>query len=172
MTIFQTTNCLIRAKCCVLGNAGVGKTSLLAIFAGKTTTKNYQMSIHQDVQMSFISNLAESNSSVEVYWHDIAGNDIFLEYVPQYIDGANSFVIVYDVTNQESFDALSKWMQIIKKSGPGKGISHPLFTHSVGIIVANKTDLVNRRCISTSQGQGTLHSNAPSLRKGKRISIL
>jgi small GTP-binding protein len=148
MTIFQTTNCLIRAKCCILGNAGVGKTSIIqTLETPHTPPKNYQMTIHKEIHPpKVLTNLAEPNSSVELYFHDIAGNDLFLEHVPRYIEGANSFVIVYDVTNQDSFDALTKWIQIIKKS---RG-STPL----IGIIVANKTDLVNRRCVATSQGQG------------------
>lgn len=63
------------------------------------------------------------------------------------IEGTNAFIMVFDCTNQESFDALSKWVNLAKKSRNGKLVGQ------VGIIVANKTDLENRRCVTTAQGQ-------------------
>lgn len=60
--------------------------------------------------------------------------------------GANAFVLVYDVTNMESFKSLPKWIAMIKKSRAIKG---PM----AGVVLANKVDQTTRRVVTTAQGE-------------------
>ena len=54
-------------------------------------------------------------------------------------------MIVFDVTNQESFDAVPKWTSVLKHIKGVKGCK--------GALVANKVDLTSRRLITSSQGE-------------------
>lgn len=96
------------------------------------------------MQVKVVS-IPDSTVSVELYLIDTSGNDVFLEYIHRY-GTFSSYVLVYDVTNEESFSSLSKWISQIKKLKTTKG-------GIMGVLIANKVDLGNRRVISTKQGE-------------------
>jgi small GTP-binding protein len=89
--------------------------------------------------------IPDSNVSVELYLIDTSGNDAFLEYIYKY-GTFTSCVLVYDVSNIESFNSISKWIAQIKKLKTTKG-------GIMGVLIANKVDLGNRRVVSTFQGE-------------------
>lgn len=66
-------------------------------------------------------------------------------------DNASAFLIVYDVTNDESFKNCKQWLERVRSLRPEK----PL----LGCIVANKIDLEERQKVSTSDGQDFARSN-------------
>lgn len=86
MAILHTTNALIRAKCSILGNAGVGKTTIVQMFHsdGQIAPKSYSMTVNQEIKQKVMTNLAETNTNMELFLHDIAGNELFSEYIPKY----------------------------------------------------------------------------------------
>ncbi|KAJ3069173.1 Intraflagellar transport protein 27 [Podochytrium sp. JEL0797] len=137
---------ILRCKCIVLGNQGVGKTAVTQVFHsdGAQFPKNYTMTINTEVSVKIV-NIPDSNASVELFLHDIAGHEVFLEYSTKYCDAASVFMIVYDVTNPDSFAGVGRWLQIAKRSRLSKA------TH--GVLVANKVDLDSRRVISAEQGE-------------------
>lgn len=96
------------------------------------------------MQVKVVS-IPDSSVSVELYLIDTSGNDVFLEYLEQY-GTFSSYVLVYDVTNKDSFTALSKWISQIKLLKRTK-------ERIMGVLIANKVDLTSRRVISTSQGE-------------------
>lgn len=142
----QQQKSVFRSKCIVLGSPAVGKSALVQVFHSDGTQypKNYNMTVHTEVCVKVVY-IPDSPSSVELFIYDIAGHDVFLEYVPKYAEGASTFILVFDVTNQESFHALPRLLQIAKKARNGKSMH--------GILVANKIDLATRRLISSQQGE-------------------
>ena len=54
-------------------------------------------------------------------------------------------MLVYDVSNESSFQLLRKWFDEIKERNPDKNLT--------GVVVANKIDLENRAMVSTENGQ-------------------
>ncbi|TPX74807.1 hypothetical protein CcCBS67573_g03914 [Chytriomyces confervae] len=139
----QTSKNVLRCKCIVLGNQGVGKTSLVQVFQsdGAQFPKNYNMTINSEVCVKVV-NIPDTNASIEMFLHDIAGHEC---------EGASAFVIVYDVTNPESFASMGRWLQIAKRCRVGKQIH--------GVLVANKADLDLRRSISRQQGEEFAKAN-------------
>ncbi|KAJ3228408.1 Intraflagellar transport protein 27 [Chytriomyces hyalinus] len=148
----QASKNVLRCKCIVLGNQGVGKTSLVQVFQsdGAQFPKNYNMTINSEVCVKVV-NIPDTNASIEMFLHDIAGHEVFLEYSTKYCEGASAFVIVYDVTNPESFASMGRWLQIAKRCRVGKQIH--------GVLVANKADLDSRRSISRQQGEEFAKAN-------------
>ena len=75
---------------------------------------------------------------------DTAGQERFKTLTKSYYNGAHGIAIVYDVTNQSSFDSVSAWIQEITK-----------FTSEscLKILIANKNDMTNLRIISENDGK-------------------
>ncbi|KAJ3025886.1 UNVERIFIED_CONTAM: Intraflagellar transport protein 27 [Siphonaria sp. JEL0065] len=103
------------------------------------------MTINTEVSVKVV-NIPDSNVSIELFLHEV-----FLEYSTKYCEGASVFLIVYDVTNPDSFAAVTRWLQIAKRSKLAKG------TH--GALVANKVDLEGRRVITAEQGEEFAKAN-------------
>ncbi|KJH49721.1 Ras family protein [Dictyocaulus viviparus] len=62
-----------------------------------------------------------------------------------YMRNSSAAIIMYDVTNRQSFEDVDKWIEEIRRCC---GITDPLM-----ILVANKCDLSEKRCVSTAEGQ-------------------
>ncbi|KAI9205442.1 P-loop containing nucleoside triphosphate hydrolase protein [Polychytrium aggregatum] len=138
---------ILRTKCVVLGNPGVGKSSLVQAFHsdGAQFPKTYAMTIHAEVCVKAV-NVPDTNITVELYLHDVGGHEVFTEFAPQYAESGSTFVFVYDVTNMESFKSISsKWIPLAKKAKCGKGLH--------GVLIAHKIDQGSRRVISMAQGE-------------------
>ncbi|KAJ3011192.1 Intraflagellar transport protein 27 [Thoreauomyces humboldtii] len=143
---------VLRTKCVVLGNAGVGKSAIVQMFHsdGSQYPKTYAMTIHCDVCVKVV-NIPDTNVSVELFIHDVAGNDAFQEYWPRYLEGATGFVFVYDVTNPESFKAVTKWLHLAQRSKSSQGKESSI--GQGGLLVANKVDQTLRRAVTAKQGE-------------------
>ncbi|KAJ3215140.1 Intraflagellar transport protein 27 [Dinochytrium kinnereticum] len=109
------------------------------------------LTVHAEVLVKMV-NIPDSLASVEMFIYDIGGHEVFAEYTAKYCDGASSFILVYDVSNSESFAALPKFLQIAKRSRMGKYIH--------GILIANKTDVpAARRQVTAQQGHEFAKAN-------------
>ena len=67
---------------------------------------------------------------------DIAGQNIFKEITFELLGKANLVMLVYDVTNPDTFHLLRQWHEGVKSQNAGRNLS--------GVVVANKIDLENR----------------------------
>ena len=90
-----------KIKFVVLGDQGVGKTSILSKFMFDT----FEPSPNPTVGIDFIlKNIYLENRTIKLVQWDTAGQEKFRSLTPTYIKDANVAVIVYDVTNRASFD--------------------------------------------------------------------
>lgn len=84
-----------------------------------------------------------NRKKVKVILKDTSGQERLFCITKQYLREGDGAVIVYDVTNRESFENVYKWYKLIKDVRS----SFIVFT-----IIANKIDLINERVISYSEG--------------------
>lgn len=75
---------------------------------------------------------------------DTAGQERFRNISRSYYKGAHGIAIVYDVTNQNSFDTISTWIHEISENSSQA---------TVKVLIANKIDMTNLRVISEEQGR-------------------
>ncbi|CAI5441237.1 unnamed protein product [Caenorhabditis angaria] len=132
-----------RAKVVVLGDSGVGKTSI--IYRHRFGTQF--VSVNATIGASFVSCDCETerDESIRLQVWDTAGQERFRCMVPMYMRNADAALIVYDVTNRESFEDVDKWMDELERS---------CGTDQTNIyLIGNKTDLVEKREISTVEGK-------------------
>lgn len=76
------------------------------------------------------------NKSIKLQLWDTAGQERFRSLIPSYIRDSNVAVIVYDITNVNSFQNINKWYEDVK-AARGKEV--------LVVIVGNKADLAENR---------------------------
>ncbi|ESO84213.1 hypothetical protein LOTGIDRAFT_108201 [Lottia gigantea] len=141
---------VIRAKCIVVGDAGVGKSSMCQLFSsdGAHFPKNYTMTIGAEFMIKPVV-IPDTQDTVELYIYDSAGKEIFSDMVIKFWDHPSMVIVVYDVTNESSFSSCEKWLERVRSQKPDLMIT--------GVLVANKIDLDQRRLISPKAGKELAH---------------
>ena len=120
-------------KCQVLiiGDSTVGKTSILSRFTEGTFSPNYLATVGLDF---FTKDEYFNNKIVRIKIWDTAGQERYKALTQGFFRNAHGILIVYDVTNSETFDNLKYWVQSIHTHLGEKG-------NVKVIIIGNKIDL-------------------------------
>ena len=128
-------------KLCMLGETQVGKTSLVIRFA----KNNFNPYSEPTIGASYMSRKITYQGTEFKYniW-DTAGQERFKGLASLYYRGAAVAIIVYDVTEESSFEKVNFWMKEVERNGP---------PNIVCAIAANKCDLDEKRVISTERGR-------------------
>ena len=100
-------------KLIILGDSGVGKSSLLSRFQGQGFQKAWISTI--GVECKFFSVLA-GGTHVNLELRDTAGQESFLAVTRQYYRGCAGAFLVYDVTRRETFDHLDRWLKELREN--------------------------------------------------------
>ncbi|XP_067934233.1 ras-related protein Rab-2A-like [Watersipora subatra] len=130
-------------KCIVLGDSGVGKTSLVQRLNdnGKRTMKTTPT-----VEGIYhAKSLKIDQRTIQLSIWDTAGQEAFRSVTRIYYRGASCAIIIYDVTRRSTFNSLQSWLDDLK--------AHSSNSKAVLVLVANKCDLVDERAVSHEEGQ-------------------
>ena len=127
-------------KFLILGEEEVGKTSIYTRYFQDTFNEEYKSTIGIDFKIRFVT---ISSKVIKLQIWDRSGKDSFNAVIKSHYKEVSGILLVYDVTNKDSFDRISDWDQQITENAP-PGV--------VKTLVANKIDL-NERVISTEDGQ-------------------
>jgi Ras-related protein Rab-35 len=100
-------------KLLIIGDSGVGKSSLLVRFADKTFTGSYITTIGVDFK---IRSLEVDGEKVKLQIWDTAGQERFRTITSTYYRGTHGVIVVYDVTNGESFANVKRWLSEIDQN--------------------------------------------------------
>uniref|UniRef100_A0A8C4RF27 RAB6A, member RAS oncogene family n=1 Tax=Erpetoichthys calabaricus TaxID=27687 RepID=A0A8C4RF27_ERPCA len=134
-------NPLRKFKLVFLGEQSVGKTSLITRFMYDSFDNTYQATIGID----FLSKtMYLEDRTVRLQLWDTAGQERFRSLIPSYIRDSTVAVIVYDITNVNSFQQTTKWIDDVRTERGGDVII---------MLVGNKTDLADKRQITTEEGE-------------------
>jgi len=77
-------------------------------------------------------------AEVELHITDISGHKIYEKFVADYVENISAFIVVYDVTNLESFNNATKWIELCRNTR--KSSTSVGFKAVPGVLVANKND--------------------------------
>lgn len=123
-------------KVIAVGDGAVGKTSITLRFSTGTFRDSYIMTIGVDFAVKAIDvATTEGAKRIKLQIWDTGGQERFSYVRPLYYKGAMGGLVVFDVTQEESFLNLPKWFEEVKKN---RG-NIPL------ILVGNKVDLPDRK---------------------------
>ncbi|KAL7832349.1 hypothetical protein AOLI_G00298970 [Acnodon oligacanthus] len=134
-------NPLRKFKLVFLGEQSVGKTSLITRFMYDSFDNTYQATIGID----FLSKtMYLEDRTVRLQLWDTAGQERFRSLIPSYIRDSTVAVVVYDITNVNSFQLTSKWIDDVRTERGSDVII---------MLVGNKTDLEEKRQITIEEGE-------------------
>ncbi|KAI9273007.1 ras-related protein rab-6A-like protein [Phascolomyces articulosus] len=134
-------NPLKKFKLVFLGEQSVGKTSLITRFMYDTFDNTYQATIGID----FLSKtMYLDDRTIRLQLWDTAGQERFRSLIPSYIRDSSVCVVVYDITNRNSFAHTTKWIDDVRAE---RG------TDVIIVLVGNKTDLNDKRRVSVEEGE-------------------
>ncbi|XP_053500899.1 ras-related protein Rab-6A isoform X3 [Ictalurus furcatus] len=143
-------NPLRKFKLVFLGEQSVGKTSLITRFMYDSFDNTYQATIGID----FLSKtMYLEDRTVRLQLWDTAGQERFRSLIPSYIRDSTVAVVVYDITNVNSFQQTTKWIDDVRTERGSDVII---------MLVGNKTDLADKRQVSIEEGE----------RKAKELNVM
>ncbi|TFK73040.1 ras-domain-containing protein [Pluteus cervinus] len=140
----------IDSKIVIMGNSGVGKTSLLRRY---TQNKFDPKNTTSTSGAFFVTKKVTVNGlKVRLQLWDTAGQERFRSMAPMYYRGANAALLLYDITNASTFADIRGWLEELKKNCPPELIIY---------IVGSKADLSDARQVTPDFARLSLHNWFP-----------
>ncbi|KAG8989901.1 hypothetical protein FRB90_002023 [Tulasnella sp. 427] len=133
----------LNIKLLLIGNSSVGKSSLLLRFADETFLTEDESSATIGVDFR-VSKMEVGGRRVKLSIWDTAGQERFRTITSSYYRGAQGIILVYDVSNRESFEALPKWFTELETY---------VSPNVIKILVGNKVDKEFSRAVSEDEGR-------------------
>ena len=129
-------------KILVLGDPSVGKSCFLIRYTEDTFQDVYLSTIGMDCKYKDV--ILEEDKSIRLQISDTAGQDRFRSITKNLYKGAAGIMLIYDITNRNTFDNVKKWVNSIKEEVTSKVVI---------ILVGNKIDLDKKRQVQTDEGE-------------------
>lgn len=119
-------------KIVLLGEANVGKTSLLYRWIENKFRENYKSTLGVNLLKKDMNIKGYGEVSAQIW--DLGGQESFRSLRRLYLEGANGALLLYDVTSKESYEKLNEWIQSFKEDRENEPI----------ILIGNKSDLKDK----------------------------
>ncbi|CAF4897701.1 unnamed protein product [Pieris macdunnoughi] len=128
-------------KLLIIGNSSVGKTSFLFRYADDSFTSAFVSTVGIDFK---VKTVFRHDKRVKLQIWDTAGQERYRTITTAYYRGAMGFILMYDITNEESFNSVQDWVTQIKTYS---------WDNAQVILVGNKCDMEEERVISQERGK-------------------
>ena len=130
-------------KVLLLGDSTVGKTCFLLRYCDKTFQDAHLSTIGLDYRVKTMTLKNKKNIKLQIW--DTAGQDRFRAITKNYYKGANGIILIYDVTNLQTYENVKNWItQIREETNPNVVI----------YLAGNKIDIPQEeRAVKTEEGK-------------------
>lgn len=115
-------------KVILIGDSGVGKTSLMKKYTEDIFTKDGASTIGVDFNFKTI---VVNKKKVKLQIWDTAGQERFRAIVSHYYRGADGIMLVFDMLNKESFEHLKDWMAELDRRNVSKTIQFQIIGNKI-----------------------------------------
>jgi len=127
-------------KVVLVGDSGVGKSNILSRYL----TDEFNLDSKSTVGVEFgAKKIKVNNMTIKAQIWDTAGQERYKSITNAYYKGAKGALLVYDITNKESFTNTTKWISELKLNGD-KDVTI--------ILIGNKCDLEDKREVPKEEG--------------------
>ena len=133
----------LEVKLSFIGESAVGKTSLINQYMKQKFSSSYILTIGAD-QVSRIVTL-KNGKKIKLNIWDTAGQERFRSVNAIFLKGSNMIIMVYDITNKESFEEMKNFWY--------KNINDNTSNNPVIGIAANKSDLYEKEEVNKDEGK-------------------
>ncbi len=128
-------------KVVLLGNSGVGKSSILDRYVNEHFDKDSQLTLG----ISFLDKtFSYRGKAIKLQMWDTAGQEKYASLAKMYYRDANIAILVYDLTDKKSLDGLKSWHKELKDQGP---------KNMILAIAGNKSELVDNKSDTIENGK-------------------
>ena len=134
-------------KILLLGDSNVGKSSLISRYVDGLWSDVFVPTIGVDFK---VKTLEIGNKNIKMQIWDTAGQERFRNIISSYFRGSHGILLIYDITNKNSFNNLQDWLEVIENNA-NKNV--------LKILIGNKNDLEEDRQIKTEEGQSFANRN-------------
>lgn len=131
----------MQIKLLMIGDSGVGKTCLLLRYANDSFSPTFITTIGIDFK---IKNIQLDGKRIKLQIWDTAGQERFRTITTSYFRGAQGILLVYDVTDRNSFISIRNWVAQIQMHAD---------VNVNKILIGNKCDVQDQRAISYEEGE-------------------
>jgi small GTP-binding protein len=128
-------------KIITLGDSHVGKTSLIIKYIENKFSTTFVTTMGFDIKNKQIT--LKDGTEAKLMIFDTAGQERFKSLAENYIKKANGILLVYDISEKQSFQNIENWMESIRENSNESPI----------ILIGNKSDLNDERQVSFEEGQ-------------------
>ena len=128
-------------KYIIIGDAAVGKSNLLLRYVHGEFKSEYQVTIGVEFGAK---NILIKDELYRIQIWDTAGQENFRSITRAYYKNSVCALVVYDITNRDSFNNIANWVEDCKNQSP-----KTIFM----VLVGNKSDLSDKRVISIDEGR-------------------
>ena len=133
-------NDIIEFKIILIGSVSVGKTSIFNKFISGEFNLKYKSTITAECKSKYLK--VNKNLFAKLNIWDTCGSEIYRAVTKQYYRGSNGAILIFDLTDQNTFNDLKKWIKDVKNYGE-KNVEI--------LVVGNKLDLIEQRSVEKSQ---------------------
>jgi Ras-related protein Rab-1A len=123
-------------KLLLIGDSGVGKSSMLIRFTDDTYSEAFISTIGVDFK---IKTIELDGKMIKLQIWDTAGQERFRTITSSYYRGAHGIIIVFDLTDIDSFENIQQWLTEINRYS---------YKYICKILVGNKSDLFDQRMVN------------------------
>ena len=120
-------------KFILIGNTGVGKSALMLRYTSELYEDKHNPTVGIEFGTKIIT--TEQGTAVKLQLWDTAGQEAFQSVTRGYYRNCAGVILVYDITERDSFEQLNKWVHEVKANS-GENVSVAL--------VGNKADLIEK----------------------------
>jgi small GTP-binding protein len=155
-----------RFKVILLGEVAVGKTSILSRFVEDRFTQEYKCNVGVEFKVKSIFLDEKIGADLQIW--DTCGEERFRGITRQYYRDAYGVILIFDLTNKNSFDKLSSWLADIQENGPKE---------TNILIIGNKSDLLEERKVNFNDAYNFASKNniqyiEVSAKTGNNVGLL
>ena len=136
----------IRYKIIFVGDAGVGKTTIINRINDNKFQSAYDATIGVDFWPKKI-NFRGNEITLQIW--DTAGQERYRGLIPSYVRNSSIVFIVFDITNRKTFESIPKWIELIKS----------IEKNNILVLIGNKEDLKEKRKVEKKEGNELAKKN-------------